>query len=142
MKRCPALQDLSREHHTALTFALQLKRVAGSGDEVQIDAACERARKVFEDELLPHFREEEQCLLPRMESAGACAIVARTLIEHRALHRLARELEIPDGEMLLRFAELLTAHVRFEERELFPEAETLIGAETLARVMRRQPAAA
>jgi hemerythrin-like domain-containing protein len=68
--------------------------------------------------------------------------VARTLIEHRALQRLVRELEIPDGEILLRFADLLTAHVRFEERELFENAERLLGREILARVLRHESVAA
>jgi hemerythrin-like domain-containing protein len=142
MKRCPELQDLSREHHTALKFALRWRRAAESGDEFKIDAACNQAREVFEAELLPHFREEEQCLLPRLEALGGSAIVARTLIEHRAMHRLVRDLEIPDGDILLRFADLLTAHVRFEERELFEAAETLIGREALARIMRHHGEAA
>lgn len=137
MKRCPELQDLSREHHTALRLALQWRRAAESGDEAKIDAACNQARTAFEAELLPHFREEERCLLPRLEALGASAIVARTLIEHRAMHRLVRDLEIPDGEILLRFADLLTSHVRFEERDLFDTAETLIGREVLARILGR-----
>lgn len=137
MKRCPELQDLSREHHTALRLALHWRRAAESGDEIRIDTACNEAREAFEAELLPHFREEEMYLLPRLESLGGSALVARTLIEHRAMHRLVRDLEIPDGEILLRFADLLTAHIRFEERELFDTAETLIGREALARIMPR-----
>lgn len=135
MKRCPELQDLSREHHDALRLALHFARAAESGDELQVEAACEQARETFQNELLPHFREEEQLLLPRLEAAGASAQVARTLIEHRAMHRLVRELEIPDAEVLARFAALLKAHVRFEERELFESAEQLLGREVLARVL-------
>jgi hemerythrin-like domain-containing protein len=142
MKRCPELQDLSREHHTALRLALSFRRAADSGDEVQIDAACNRARECFFAELLPHFREEEKCLLPRLEAVGASALVARTLIEHRALQRLVRELELPDGEMLRRFADLLSDHVRFEERELFDAAEALLGREVLAVLLRKPPVAA
>jgi hemerythrin-like domain-containing protein len=142
MKRCPELQDLSREHHAALRLALHLKRAATSGDDVQVAAACTKVRAVFDSELLPHFREEEQCLLPRLEAAGARAVVARTLIEHRAMQRLVRDLEIPDAELLLRFSGLLTAHVRFEESELFEIAETLLGRDVLARVMRRPSHAA
>lgn len=137
MKRCPELQDLSREHHTALQLALQLKRAAVSGDEARIEAACLRVRDVFARELLPHFREEEDCLLPQLAGAGANAVVARTLIEHRALQRLVRELEIPDPEVLLRFAELMAEHVRFEERELFELAEALLGRNLLARILPR-----
>lgn len=138
MKRCPELQPLSREHHDALRLALHLKRAADSGDDAAIETACNRACAVFDSELLPHFREEEQFLLPRLEAAGAGAVVARTLIEHRALQRLIREMEIPDAEVLLRFAELLTGHVRFEERELFDVSEQLLGREVLARIMPRQ----
>ena len=142
MKRCPELQKLSREHHTALRLALQWRRAAESGIEESIVAASLHARDVFVSELLPHFREEEIYLLPRLEAAGATAVVARTLIEHRAMQRLVRELEIPDGEVLLRLADLLTAHVRFEERELFEDAERLLGREVLARALRREPVAA
>lgn len=142
MKRCPELQNLSREHHTALRLALQWRRAAESGIEESIVAASQHACSVFVAELLPHFREEEIYLLPRLEAAGATAAVARTLIEHRAMQRLVRELEIPDGEVLLRLADLLTAHVRFEERELFEDAERLLGREVLARALRRDPIAA
>lgn len=124
-----------------MKLAVHLKRAVTSGDAVQIDAACTQARELFAAELLPHFREEEQSLLPSLEAAGAGSAVARTLVEHRALERLVRQLEIPDTEPLLRFAELLAAHVRFEERELFEEAEALLGRTTLARLL-RHPAAA
>ena len=142
MKRCPELQNLSREHHAALRLALHVKRAATGSDETQLAAACSKVCETFHSELLPHFREEEQCLLPRLEAAGAHAVVARTLIEHRALQRLVRELEIPDPEIMLRFSELMTAHVRFEENELFEIAETLLGRDVLARIMRRPSHAA
>lgn len=135
MKRCPELQNLSREHHTALKLAVHMKRAVASNDEGEIDAACVHACTIFNKELLPHFREEEQRLLPSMEAAGASAAVARTLIEHRALQRLVREMEIPDPDTLLRFAELMAEHVRFEEQQLFPAAEELLGRTTLARIL-------
>ena len=135
MKRCPELQKLSREHHDALRIALNLRRAA-AGDEATVEAACIEARRCFEAELLPHFQEEERCLLPYLQSAGGEAVVARTLIEHRTMIRLIRELEIPDAEVLLRFADLLTAHVRFEERELFESAQLLLGGDVMARIAR------
>ena len=138
MERCPELQKLSREHHTALKLALHLRRAAEAGDAEAVEAACVAARHCFDEELLPHFREEVY-LLPQLQAAGGDAVVARTLVEHRAMARMARELEIPDGELLHRFAELLTTHVRFEERELFVVAEKLLGADALARLARRSP---
>lgn len=142
MKRCPELQDLSREHHSALKLSLHMKRAVASGDEAAIDAACTGAREIFDKELLPHFREEELYLLSALETAGGGAVVARTLIEHRALQRLVRDMEIPDPDVLLRFAELLAEHVRFEEQQLFPAAEALLGRQTLARLLRRPGRAA
>ena len=88
---------------------------------------------------MPHFREEESCLLPALEAAGGSAVVARTLIEHRALQRLVRDMEIPDPDVLQRFAELITEHVRFEEQQLFPAAEDLLGREKLARLLQHSP---
>ena len=58
------------------------------------------------------------------------------------MQRLVRELEIPDADVLLRYADLLTAHVRFEERELFDLAETLLGRSVLARALQRHEVAA
>jgi hemerythrin-like domain-containing protein len=135
MKRCPELQDLSREHHTALKLALHLKRAVASGDEALIEEGCTHTAEIFDRELMPHFREEEQCLLPALEAAGGSAVVARTLIEHRALQRLVRDMEIPDPDVLQRFAELIAEHVRFEEQQLFPAAEDLLGREKLARLL-------
>ena len=100
MKRCPELQNLSREHHTALRLAVHWRRAAQSGDDQAIVEASAHAREAFDAELLPHFREEEIYLLPRLEAVGASAVVARTLIEHRAMQRLVRELEIPDGDVI------------------------------------------
>lgn len=135
MKRCTELQPLSREHHTALRLALQWRRVAtgqGAGD---LDAACQAVQLAYEAELKPHFAIEEAALLPLLDEAGAHVLVARTLIEHRALQRLARGLDMPDPEVLRRFADLLTEHVRFEENELFPAAERLVGEERLAAAL-------
>lgn len=141
MKRCPELQKLSREHHPALTLSVRLKRDAMSGDEARIAVACWKVRQLFENELKPHFAEEEDCLLPLLAAAGAEALVARTLAEHVEIMHLAQALETPNGTSLLRFAEAITAHVRFEERELFEAAQQLLDQEALSRIARRSAAA-
>jgi hemerythrin-like domain-containing protein len=145
MKRCPELQKLSREHHPALTLSVHLKRDATSGDEARIALACWKVRQLFENDLKPHFDEEEDCLLPLLAAAGAEALVARTLAEHVEIVHLVQALETPDGTTLARFAEAITAHVRFEERELFEAAQQLLDQEALTRIAQRSangPAAA
>jgi hemerythrin-like domain-containing protein len=126
MKRIPALQPLSREHHTALTLAKACERAAQSRDEERVGKTCQRVLQAFSDELEPHFQVEEQSLLPLLRSAGNTALEQRTLEDHRQLRALLSGLRRNDIETLGSFGKLLTEHVRFEERELFPALEHLM----------------
>ncbi len=126
MKRDERLRGLSSEHHTALVIA----RRAPSEP-----AAWLRAR--FDGELAPHFAIEEELLLPPLVRAGATDLVDRTLEDHATLRLLVAAAERDDPTARTDFAERLTAHVRFEERELFPACEAHVPAEILAEVARR-----
>jgi hemerythrin-like domain-containing protein len=126
MKRSPVLQPLSREHHTALALAKASERAARSGDEVQVRLACQRVIHAFIDELEPHFQFEEVSLLPLLSSTATQPLVERTLADHRQLRGLLDALRQSDAGALDSFGKCLTAHVRFEERELFPVFESLL----------------
>ncbi|WP_324779278.1 hemerythrin domain-containing protein [Thiobacillus sedimenti] len=123
MKRSAFLQPLSREHHGALSLASACARAAQSGDAAKIAETCERAVRAFAVELEPHFRIEERSLLPRLLDAEAQPLVQRTLDEHRLLRALLDGLGRNDAEALAEFGAQLAAHVRFEERTLFPAIE-------------------
>lgn len=126
MKRSPFLQPLSREHHGALSLARVCERAAASGDTARIAEACERAVRAFSAELDPHFRTEERTLLPLLRGADAGPLVQRTLDEHRLLRGLLGGLARNDAGALADFGAQLAAHVRFEERALFPALERLL----------------
>jgi hemerythrin-like domain-containing protein len=126
MKRHEWLQDLSREHHLALRLALAARRAVAAGDPAQIRAAAILCAEAFGSDLEPHFVREENDLLPLLAQAGASALVARTLNEHDEMRRLAARLNEAAPATLERFGELLGAHVRFEERELFEAAQALL----------------
>jgi IS5 family transposase len=66
-----------------------------------------------------------------LAQAGQHALVARTLADHAELRRLAEALATPDADSLLRFADLLGAHVRFEEREVFEAAQASLDTHTV-----------
>lgn len=117
MKRDPRLVGLSSEHHRALVIARRAP---------EQDAAW--LRGVFVAELEPHFAVEERLLLPALERAGGVSLVARTREDHAALRALCAAGE-REG-----FAARLVAHVRFEERELFPACEALLPAAVLEAV--------
>ncbi len=128
MKRHQALQDLSREHHTALQLALKAKRAAVSGDQALVEATAATCLTAYAAELDPHFVVEETVLLPLLLGAGENALVAQVESDHRVLRDLCAQLQQADATTLLGFAECLTAHVRFEERELFGVVERLLEA--------------
>ena len=58
------------------------------------------------------------------------------LSEHLALRRAAAKIESGEAspEDLVATAELLTSHVRFEERELFPRIESQLSEAELERL--------
>ena len=126
MKRTPALQPLSREHHTALTLAKACERAAQSRDEERVAQTCQRAIRAFADELEPHFQIEEMSLLPLLHSADNKPLEQRALEDHQQLRALLNGLRQNDIEALDNFGKCLSAHVRFEERELFPALESLL----------------
>ena len=123
MKRHPDLLQLSREHYGALKLARDARRAAESGDVREVAALAQRVVQVFAAELDPHFCVEEQGILVLLAQAGTHELAARTRADHAELRRLAKSLATPDADTLLRFADLLSAHVRFEEREVFEAAQ-------------------
>ena len=123
MRRHPALRGLSSDHHAGLVIA----RRAREGVRAQ-SVAWEEVRERFWAELEGHFRSEERGLLPLLGTAGEAALAQRTLREHWDLRALIAE---DRPENLAAFAELLAAHIRFEETELFETAQRLLGPDVL-----------
>jgi len=120
MKRSPALRQLSREHHSALSLSLSIARAT---DPATREALMTTVTERFRDELEMHFQEEERGLLPQLAKAGETGLVERTLDEHARIRALARAIADGDTTALTAFGSLLHAHVRFEERELFMVAD-------------------
>ena len=126
MKRNPVLQPLSREHHTALVLAKACERAAQSGNEEMVKEACQRAIQAFSDELEPHFQIEEKSLLPLLRSAETQPLAKQAWADHQQLRVLLDGLQQNNAEALGSFGKCLSAHVRFEERVLFPAIESLL----------------
>lgn len=123
MQRSPTLQPLSREHHSALKLAKVCERTAISTDEAEVNHACQHAIQAYAGELQLHFLFEERTLLPLLSGPMEQMLAERTLADHRQLHALLKDLQQNNVDALNRFGQLLKAHMRFEERELFPVLE-------------------
>lgn len=130
MRRAAALRPLSRDHHVALEHALRLRRARET--DVPVVVASFLAFFVGDGER--HFRAEEEVLLP-LVPADAEPAGRRLTRDHAEIRRRARALgEQPDRDAAAELGELLAAHVRFEERELFPLLEARLDREVLADV--------
>ena len=139
MKRHPALQELSRDHHHALVVAHRLKRA----DATSANEARGLFLEYWECDGRTHFREEEEVLLPSLARFAELdqPIIARVLLDHVCIRRLADDV-VADAlvEDLHTLGTELEQHVRREERELFPlierslpEPELVALTERLAR---------
>jgi len=134
MKRDPRLQGLSSDHHQGLVLA----RTVRDQSQRWTPAAGLTLAERFDAELEPHFRVEEELLLPHLR-LGAPALVDRVVDDHATLRRHVGAARDGDASMARAFAQLLHDHIRFEESELFPTCERLLSDEVLDCVWLRWP---
>jgi iron-sulfur cluster repair protein YtfE (RIC family) len=130
MKRHAALVPLSHDHHRALVEARRLRRAA---DAPESAAAATSFLRFFAHETVRHFREEEELLFPNViDFEEAREPLVQTLLEHQRLHALTARLQqlVDTGgevdETMRKLGDVLEAHVRLEERQLFPLIERLV----------------
>lgn len=126
VRESPTLKAVSREHYLALSLAKDCERAALSGDEKLLMRIHEKALNAYERLLEPHFRFEENLLLPLLESAEIKPLVEHSLAGHCRLRDLLGGLREDDPQSMGSFGRYLTDHVRFEERELVPLFEGLL----------------
>jgi hypothetical protein len=130
---CPQLRALSAEH---TRWRAGLARRAG-------EAPASRAARLlalWDEEVLPHCRAEEDVLLPELarSRSEADALLVFTLGDHMVLRHLARDLREASpadrpGALAALEAKLLE-HADFEERTLFPGLQEALGCDRLARL--------
>jgi hemerythrin-like domain-containing protein len=134
MLRDANLVPLSRQHQHALALCVRITRALQKkgGDPGHWQAEMVHA---FEQEISAHFQAEENILFPIAAQFPATQLLAEELRrEHAALREYfdqaaSRRL---DRNGLLRFAEVLSGHVRKEERQLFEELQRLLPRERMA----------
>jgi len=132
MKRDEQLVPLSHDHHKALVIVNRINLIA-SKDRGDLNACWQEIRGDFAAELLAHFSIEEQCLLPLLSDVVEGRVLEGQLLsEHKHLKLLLNDAK---HDAACQFAVLLKAHVRFEERELFPYLERRYTTEELEIAM-------
>lgn len=145
MKRHPDLREFSDDHHQGLVNALRLKRTA-AGEGVTPVEAARAFLKFWREDTSPHFRKEEEVLLPVVARHGGhlrdeCVVMMLT--QHARIRglvmQLGDEVERDDvqNETLRSLGEQLEAHIRLEERALFPALEESLPEEAMNEISSR-----
>jgi hemerythrin-like domain-containing protein len=124
IKRNKHILQLSKDHHFTLLFCWKIRQ----GVKKQIDP--ERIKKYvqyfWQEHIQTHFREEEEILFKPVEDDK----VQKALNDHQAIKNQVTEvLQLPNDistEALLMLADMVDAHIRYEERALFPHLETVL----------------
>ena len=126
IKRNENLKAISREHHHGLLLSWKIR------NGIKKEIAPERIKAYiywfYVEHLLPHFELEEKYVFPILGNENE--LVKKALTEHRRLVRLF-ESETTNMKNLIQIEEELESHIRFEERILFNEIQTVATQEQL-----------
>jgi hemerythrin-like domain-containing protein len=130
MLRDPSLIPLSHQHHNGLAMCVLTRRsLAADSSPGNIAKLARRVVDRYELELVNHFEIEEQVLFP---ACGSLPIVSELVADHRAMEGMVEELRTaPSAPLLERFCELLSTHIRREEKDLFEAAQRTISRDAL-----------
>lgn len=124
MQRAACFVPFSRQHHATLTLARHLRAVA---EGVALPESFARLLERQCVELPQHFADEEKLLGPLLESSAPQHLV-RLASEHAELRAALAALPSPPtaatAAALGELGRRLEQHIRFEERALFPAAES------------------
>ncbi len=136
IKRHPALQQFSREHHFGLLLCWKIRE--GFRREINPQRMKKYTEWFFNTHLKPHFEAEEEFMFSLLSDDDK--LKKRALKEHRKLERLFHDEEDINRALSL-IEEELEQHIRFEERILFNEIQKVATEEELMKIeeMHQEP---
>lgn len=131
IKRSGYIVPISRDHHAGLLFCWKIKQ--GLKMDISFDRINGYIRFFWDGHLKEHFIEEEILLFNQLD----CQLTHKGKCDHKVLtewfNRVA-EYGLANQAEYYTFVEILTNHIRYEEREIFPHLEAVLAAETLAGI--------
>jgi len=139
-RRHESLIPLSKDHYQGLLLAQQIKtndRIMLVGWPSDPKVQAQFVAGFYKEHLVSHFEAEEKSLFPLIAKhiPAARGRIDELVLEHRRMEEFAGRFAGPDADIakeeLTKFSELLEAHIRKEERELFPLFESKAPPEVL-----------
>jgi hemerythrin-like domain-containing protein len=131
IKRNEHIVSLSKDHHATLLFCWKIR--TGLQHEVDVNRMLPYVQYFWQHHMQPHFLEEETILFAPVKDD----MVQRALKEHIQIREKIEAIHIAEDNVKLKFetlANLVDAHVRYEERELFPHLEQVLTNEQLEKI--------
>ena len=134
IKRSEYLKPFSKDHHFSLLFCWKIRQ--GLRKEVAVERICKYVQYFWQQHLLPHFEEEELILFTSVNDKA----VQKALKEHKQIWQQREDLGNCTGKnvqkRLEKLADMVDEHVRYEERELFPQLEKKFSKDQLENLER------
>ena len=137
MIRHKALHTLSHEHHHGLMLAQLIKANAPKYENLPktIKGKKSYTLKFYEENLIPHFKKEEEILFPlsKGKTSAVDKLVDDLVDQHNSIASLIKRIKASDspGNELNELGSILEMHIRKEERELFPKVQEILSENKL-----------
>lgn len=128
MKRHDSFVAFSREHHFGLLFCWKIRQ--GVKMHIPTERIQPYIKYFWENHLQQHFKEEETLLFAVWQGS----LVNQAQSEHQHIRQLVEDTTLKGSlraEMFTVLADAVDAHIRFEERTLFPHLEQNLPADKL-----------
>jgi hemerythrin-like domain-containing protein len=122
LKRHPALQEYSKEHHDELLFVWKIRE--GLKKDISPERIIDFIKYQYNASTSLHMAQEEKYILDKLPQHDADKV--KILHEHEALKDMIQKISISTTDkvkMLSEFADALDKHIRFEERIFFPRLQ-------------------
>lgn len=140
IKRNENIVKLSRDHHASLMFCWKLRQ--GIKQHISHERMVQYVKYFLDSHMTTHFKEEEDFLFQPLQDDK----VQKAKSDHVEILKLTNTVLVSDkedlGDELARLADLVDAHVRYEERILFPHLEqnlTEVQLENIGRSISEEP---
>ena len=123
------MQPVSREHYHGLLLSWKIRE--GFKRQITVERIKKYTDWFWENHLQAHFEFEETYIFPILDKENK--LIKRAFREHRRLQRLFTATDKIERNLSL-MEEELAAHIRFEEKILFQEIQTLASNEELKMI--------
>lgn len=129
IKRSAHIVMLSKDHHFGLLFSWKIRQGLKRG--ITLNRLQSYVAYFWDAHFKHHFKEEEELLF--MEDA----LCSQALDEHKKIGAQIEKIktgERSNAEAYSALADMVDAHIRFEERVLFPHLEKQLSPQQLERI--------